>query len=504
MDTNGYTPEEPIAAVATAIAPAALGIIRTSGKGCIELVAALFSRPEALRNAAGNTLVYGWIVDPAGGGVRRIDEVLISVFRAPKSFTGEDMAEICCHGGPAIVTGIYRLLTENGFRAAQRGEFTFRAFINGKADLTRAEAVHEIISAKTDESRGRAAGRLAGSLYDEISAVKKELVATLASVEAEIEYPEDEETIADAFDDTRLRRVETELASLCSSWASEKLYQDGARVVLCGRTNAGKSSLFNMLLKEERAIVSDIHGTTRDWLESWASFGGIPARLFDTAGLRETDDVVEQSGVRRTFDLTKDADLILYVVDAVEGITDEDESFLTEFAAAPNVRTPLILILNKCDKLSESGDSAAMHAATMNTDAATRHTAAFNSAGSTAAEDFTSNAALGSFSPAAAVRLSAKTGSGTAALTKAIKACLTAAASTDREQPGLGSARQKQCAQDALDSVRHALLAARQNYPLDAVAQDMEDALDALGEITGAVTPDDILDTVFSNFCLGK
>ncbi|HAH61515.1 MAG TPA: tRNA uridine-5-carboxymethylaminomethyl(34) synthesis GTPase MnmE, partial [Treponema sp.] len=279
-----YTPDEPIAAVATALSPAALGIVRTSGKGCIELVSKLFSRPTALCSTAGYTIVYGWITD----GTERIDEVLASVFRAPKSFTGEDMVEISCHGGPSVVTAVHNLLLSHGFRQAERGEFTFRAYINGKTDLTRAEAVREIIDSHTDASRGRAAGRLAGSLYEEIDSIKKLLTDTLASIEVEVEYPEDEETIAGSFDRAGIEKAVGSLQTLADSWKSEKLYQDGARVVLCGRTNAGKSSLFNAILKEDRAIVSEVAGTTRDWLESWASFDGIPVRLFDTAGLRET------------------------------------------------------------------------------------------------------------------------------------------------------------------------------------------------------------------------
>ena len=310
-----YTPDEPIAAIATALAPSALGIVRTSGKGCIELVAKLFSRPASLLNAGGNTIVYGWIRD----GDKKIDEVLVSVFRAPKSFTGEDMAEISCHGGPAVVSAINKLLLANGFREAERGEFTFRAYVNGKTDLTKAEAVREIIESRTDASRGRAAGRLSGSLFGEIDSIKKLLVDTLASIEVAVEYPEDEETIADSFDRTDIERAAFFLQSLVDSWKSEKLYQDGARVVLCGRTNAGKSSLFNTLLKEERAIVSDIEGTTRDWLESWADFGGIPVRLFDTAGLRATADIVEKQGVESARSLTKDADIVLYLVDGTAG-----------------------------------------------------------------------------------------------------------------------------------------------------------------------------------------
>src|SRR5574344_2063584 len=341
MTNIGYTPEEPIAAIATALAPGALGIIRTSGKNCIELVSNVFSRPKALREAKGNTLVYGWLLEPNGeqkvscansSPRARVDEVMCGVYRAPKSFTGEDMVEIFCHGGTAVVTAVLNLLLANGFRQAERGEYTFRAYINGKTDLTRAEAVKEIIDSKTDVSRGRAAGRLAGSLYEEIESIKKLVVDTLAQIEVEIEYPEDEETIADAFDHEKLLEAKTRLASLVSSWKSEKLYQDGARVVLCGKTNAGKSSLFNALLKEERAIVSDIAGTTRDWLESYADFGGIPVRLFDTAGLRKTDDVIEARGVELTKDLSEDADVILYLIDSRNGISPEDKGLFSELA----------------------------------------------------------------------------------------------------------------------------------------------------------------------------
>ena len=298
MTNLKYVPEEPIAAIATALAPGALGIVRTSGKGCIDLVSKVFSRPKALLEAKGNTLVYGWLIAD-GNKENRIDEVMLGVYKAPKSFTGEDMVEVYCHGGPSVVTAVLNLLLTNGFRQAERGEYTFRAYINGKTDLTKAEAVKEIIDSKTDASRGRAAGRLAGNLYKEIDSVKQLIIDTLASIEVEIEYPEDEETIADSFDNQKLLEAQERLQSLVNSWKSEKLYQDGARVVLCGKTNAGKSSLFNALLKEERAIVSNIAGTTRDWLESWASFEGVPVRLFDTAGLRETSDVIEKEGVDR-------------------------------------------------------------------------------------------------------------------------------------------------------------------------------------------------------------
>jgi tRNA modification GTPase len=458
-----YTPDEPVAAIATALSPAALGIVRTSGKGSIELVSKIFSRPDALLSAAGNTIVYGWMMN----GEERIDEVLVSVFRAPKSFTGEDMTEISCHGGPSVVTAVHNLLLSNGFRQAQHGEFTFRAYINGKTDLTRAEAVREIIDSHTDASRGRAAGRLAGSLYAEIDSIKKLITDTLASIEVEVEYPEDEETIASSFDRADIEKAAASLQILADSWKGEKLYQDGARVVLCGRTNAGKSSLFNGILKEDRAIVSEIAGTTRDWLESWASFDGIPVRLFDTAGLRETSDIVEKQGVELTHSLTNDADVVLYLADSVCGYTEEDESFLKQ------CREPVVFVWNKCDKTADRRKLTVGQKSLI---------ARFRNE----------------------VYVSAKKGAGIAELLKAVKDVLTEGMSTERIQAGLGSARQKAAVEEALQSVKHSLVSADDNYTLDAVVQDLEDALSSLGEVTGEVTPDDVLGSIFSRFCVGK
>ena len=463
MTPNQYTPEEPISSIATALAPAALGIVRVSGKGCIELVSKVFSRPEALLEAPGNTLVYGWIKETKTSA---IDEVMLGVYRAPKSFTGEDMVEIFCHGGPSVVTAIQKLMLKIGFRQANRGEYTFRAFINGKTDLTRAEAIKEIIDSHTDVSRSHAAGRLAGSLFKEIDSIKKLIIDTLAAIEVEIEYPEDEETIADSFDRKDIEEAVSRLQSLADSWRGEKLYQDGARVVLAGRTNAGKSSLFNAILKEERAIVSDIEGTTRDWLESWASINGIPVRLFDTAGLRETSDVIEAQGVEISRSLVHDADVVLYLVDSQQGLNDEDREFIK------NCKEPLIVVETKIDCADAHNIDDLCYTDEI------RHTEL--------------------------VSVSSKTGAGLSELFAKISEILTAGITTERIQAGLGSARQKEAVCEALECVKHALVSADDNYTLDAVVQDLEDALDFLGEVTGDVTPDDVLGSIFANFCVGK
>jgi tRNA modification GTPase len=458
--SNSYTPEEPIAAIATALAPSALAIIRVSGKNCIELLSKVFSRPKALNQAEGNSIVYGWIVDSVNPEEKqKIDEVLVSVFRAPRSYTGEEMAEISCHGGVSPVTAIFNLLLKSGFRTALPGEFTFRAFVNGKTDLTKSEAVKEIIDSKTDTSRSLAAGRLSGNLYNEIQSIKEKIISTIASIEVELEYPEDEENFSDSFDSTLLEQAKDSLTELSKSWQSQKLYQDGARIILCGKTNAGKSSLFNALLKEERAIVSDIEGTTRDWIESWVSFDGIPARLFDTAGLRITDDVIEQRGVEMTKDLTQDADIILYLVDSTKSEAQEDIDFINSFTG----KIPVIKVLNKIDTLQNNSD-------------------------------LDENS----------VKISAKTGFGISDLIKEVKNTLVKSTKSERTQAGLGSERQKQAVDEALDSVNHALEVSCADFTMDAVVQDLEDALSFLSEITGETTPDDILGNIFANFCVGK
>ena len=462
--SNSYTPEEPIAAIATALAPSALALIRLSGKNCISLLSKVFSRPKALNQAEGNTIVYGWIVNTENPEEKQpVDEVLVSVFRAPKSYTGEEMAEISCHGGISPVTAIFNLLLKNGFRTALPGEFSFRAFVNGKSDLTKAEAVKEIIDSKTDASRSLAVGRLSGNLFNEIQSIKEKIISTIASIEVELEYPEDEENFSDSFDSTLLEQAKDSLTELSKSWQSQKLYQDGARIILCGKTNAGKSSLFNALLKEERAIVSDIEGTTRDWIESWVSFDGIPARLFDTAGLRITDDVIEQRGVEMTKDLTQDADIILYLVDSTKSEAQEDIDFINSFKN----RIPVIKVLNKIDILENEkskDDSLELPV----------------------------------------VKISAKTGLGISDLVKEVKNTLVKSTKSERTQAGLGSERQKQAVDEALDSVNHALEVSCADFTMDAVVQDLEDALSFLAEITGETTPDDILGNIFANFCVGK
>lgn len=478
IENKSYIPEQAIAAIATALAPSALAVIRCSGKNSIELVSKIFSRPQALLEAEGNTTLYGWIQE----GEKKIDEVILAVYRAPKSFTGEEMVEIFCHGGISVVRSIYALLLANGFSEAERGEFSFRSFINGKTDLTRAEAIREIIESKTQDASSRAAGRLSGSLFQQLLELKKQLLHVLASIEVEIEYPEDEETFLDAFKPEELIKVLSALETLSESWSCEKMYQEGARVILAGKTNAGKSSLFNAILKEDRAIVSDQHGTTRDWIESIVSLDGIPARLFDTAGLRKTQDLVEQKGVEMTQELAKDADLLLYLIDGTIGISDEDSAFIENILVKHSF--PLLLVITKKDK---------------------NKTNLFDIIKAMAALKF--KAPHTQADSLEIVEISSKTSEGIAELSQKAKKLLiekSQAISCQRNQAGLGSLRQKQAIDEAIESIQHALEVYEANYTIDALALDIENALEALAIITGEVSGDDILESIFSQFCVGK
>ncbi|UTC87169.1 tRNA uridine-5-carboxymethylaminomethyl(34) synthesis GTPase MnmE [Treponema denticola] len=472
MQIGKYALDDPIAAIATALSPAALGIVRTSGKGAIDLASAIFSKPEKLKEAQGNSILHGWVLDPESK--KEVDEVTVCVYREPKSFTGEDSVEFICHGGTAVVLKIYRLLIENGFRAAEGGEFTFRAFANGKADLTRAEAVNEIINSKTDINIELAAGRLSGNLFSGIEEIKHGLTAVIAAADVEIEYPEDEETSQGAFSPDLILRIIEPLKKLADSWAAEKIFIQGAKVVLAGKTNAGKSSLFNALLKEDRAIVSDIHGTTRDWLEASLNFNGIPVSLYDTAGIRYTQDSIEAIGVERSLEMSRNADLILYLCDPKDilsagSLNKEDSEFIK------NAKAPVITVITKEDLLDTESKEKIKEI-------------------------------LKAEKIAEPIIISSKASNGIKALSEKAYSVLAknTGSSGFSKTASLGSERQRDAVQKALDVLKTAYQNSLEGFPLDLIVEDLEEALSFLGEITGEVRSDDILDKVFSGFCVGK
>ncbi|MCL1837102.1 MAG: tRNA uridine-5-carboxymethylaminomethyl(34) synthesis GTPase MnmE [Treponema sp.] len=467
MMTGSYGDDVPIAAFATSPGWSALTLIRCSGKGAVDLASSVFSAPEKLTQAAGNTILHGWIVTAN----ERIDEVLVSVFRAPKSYTGEDSLDISCHGGGAAGRGVMAALRSAGFRDALPGEFTFRAFMNGKLDLTRSESVMELVSARTDRGRRHAVNRLSGALENEINAIKKILVEVLSGAEIFLDYSEDEigadpdETAGLLPGQDRAQGALARLQILAASWQRERLYQEGILAVIAGRPNAGKSSLFNLLLREERSIVTEVPGTTRDWIEAWVSMEGIPVRLADTAGLRESVDPVEKIGVERSRDLLDAAELVIYLLDGEAGITAEDLSVIAELKQKP---APHLVLWNKADIAPMPQQLA----------------------------------------PAAFIRVSAKTGEGVADLTKAITAAVKARAgvdgAADSQTAAIGSERQKNLVEAAAAAVEEALLLAGREEPLDIIAPLLREAVNALGEITGEVSTADILEEMFSRFCVGK
>jgi tRNA modification GTPase len=478
MDEPSYGDSDPIAALATPLAESALALIRTSGGGgnaAIALLSRVFSRPEKLLSAAPHSIIHGWIVDP--GSSEKVDEVLISVFRGPRSYTGEDGADITCHGGIAAVKAVMAVLGKAGFRAALPGEFTFRAFMNGKLDLTRAESVMELVAAKTGKGREQAVRRLSGTLEKEINAIKNLLVEVLVGAEIRLDYSEDEFICAAGDDETgRLpdrsfaEEAVDRLAALSDLWRRERIYTDGALAVLAGRPNAGKSSLFNYLIREDRSIVTGVPGTTRDWIEAHISVNDIPLRLADTAGLQmpgSTQDEAERIGIQRSLDLLDMADLVLYVIDGEKGICGEDREFLSKLKKAEDNKQVLIL-RNKAD-LSRS-----------------------------LFEELPGSLAV-----------SAKTGEGIPGLLQSIAVLLESASGNlpggaARDAAGPGTARQKELIDSALASAGEALRLSDQGEPLDIIAPLLRSAVNALGEITGEVSTADILETMFSRFCVGK
>ncbi len=316
---QSYTTQEPIYALATAYSPSALAVIRASGDGVISLFSPYFK--GRLSKARTNAAVHGYIVDKSG---KEIDEVMVIRYDKGHGYTSEEAFEIMCHGSLSVIRSISRVLEEAGFRSALKGEFTYRAFMYGRMDLTQAEAVEELVKARTDKASSGALERLEGSLHHEVDIIKDDIVNILASLEVYLDYGEDEIIAPWIFPEEKVETFIARLERIRDTYSSSRLYSEGATVVLAGHTNAGKSSLFNALLKENRAIVSSVAGTTRDYIEADAEIEGIPIRLFDTAGLRESSDEIESEGIRRSESLIDSADLVVYVLDGDEEEGKED------------------------------------------------------------------------------------------------------------------------------------------------------------------------------------
>ncbi|WP_422481086.1 tRNA uridine-5-carboxymethylaminomethyl(34) synthesis GTPase MnmE [Pleomorphochaeta sp. DL1XJH-081] len=455
MNGYSYDTKDMIYALATPWGTSAIAVIRISGAGCIEALKEVFSRPEALAKCSSHTLVHGQLLNRQTS--TPIDEVLLSIFKDGRGFTGEESVEISCHGSMAGVESIFKLLTSLHMRSAAPGEFTFRAFMHGKMDLTRAEAVMEIVSSQSELGHSLALERLEGHLFTLIEEIKQLVLHAMSVIEVQLDYAEDEISGNVDFPFDTVERARGRIETLLATYAVGKLYGEGAKVVLAGSTNAGKSTLFNLLLREDRSIVSDVHGTTRDFIESKTVLDGIPVRIYDTAGLRDSDDMVEMEGIRRTRRLIDDADLILLLLDG----TEHDSESAVRYGNLMD-DTRCIVVWNKTD--------------------------------------LATNPPLeGSFP------LSAKRGEGFARLRDEMVSRLR----KDARRPGvqdvvIESARQRDELIRAKSALTEAVLLANQEVPLDIVAVELGEALEALGSLTGEVASSDILEKIFSGFCVGK
>ncbi len=447
----------PITALATPWGSSAIAVIRCSGLGAIELVDRIFLPAGKLASAAANSVHHGFLVDPDSRV--RLDEVMVVLLRAPGSYTGEDTVEVMCHGSTAGIQRILALLLAIGFRQAEPGEFTLRAFMAGKLDLTRAEAVNEIVSARTAESHEMALQRLSGALEQRINAIKARLVTLLAAVDIQLDYPE-EDSGEVVIAPEAVVEVRDKIRELLASYRTGRIYQQGVRVAIAGRTNAGKSSLFNELLRQDRSIVSETAGTTRDYIESTIALAGVPVRLYDTAGFRDSSERVETEGMRRSREILDAADLVLYVIDAGEGVHDSEPAMLQQLRESGR----LVGVWNKID-LPAAGAHAAPHGF-------------------------------------AAVSLN--TGQGLPQLIELICERILPASLTWNGEPVIDSLRQKQLLEAADSALGHVLEGLAMQIPVDAVALDVEEALHSLGAITGEVTTEDVLSAMFAGFCVGK
>ena len=457
--------EETISAVITALGEGAVGIVRISGEQALAVGETLFKAASGKKLAEykPNTMVYGHVYDQDGS---LVDEVLAVFMQGPRSYTAEDVVEIQCHGGLQSLKKILQLTYAAGARPAEAGEFTKRAFLNGRIDLTQAEAVMDIIRSRSEASLKLAARQQQGQLAKELRGLRSALVDVVVNLEAVIDYPEED------IEDVTYGRVQESIAScndaidsLLAHAHTGKILREGLRTAIVGKPNVGKSSLLNALLKEERAIVSQYAGTTRDVIEEQLLLDGVPLVLADTAGIRSTEDFVEKIGVEKSRQLLQDAELVICVVDGSEGLTTEDEAIL---AAASG--KPCVIIVNKSD-LGLAVDLEKLK------------------------ERFGQDKVM---------TLSAKTLTGVEAFSAWLKDYVYGSEGALSDGAYVQNARQERLLREARQSLEDASQAAAAMLPYDCIEIDVRTAIDLLGEITGDTVQDEIINEIFSRFCIGK
>jgi tRNA modification GTPase len=447
-----------IVALATAQGISAIAVIRLSGRDCITLVQRVF-KGKKLEEQPSHTIHFGTIVN----GDRIVDEVLVSVFKEPNSFTKENSVEISCHGSPIIVKELIKVFLKEGARVAEPGEFTKRAFVNGRFDLAQAEAVADLINAETDNARQAALNQMRGGFSKEIDRLRQELIHFASLIELELDFGEEDVEFAKR-DDLRelILKIQSYLHLLIESFDQGNVIKNGVPTVIAGKPNAGKSTLLNTLLNEERAIVSEIAGTTRDVIEDEMVLGGINFRFIDTAGLRETQDVIEKIGVERTHEQMKKASLIIYMIDLAHANLEDIEAEEKHLA---ELGIPFIKVGNKIDKANPTLVSLLKTKGFI-----------FISAAAKANIQELKDKILSHFN----VR-TVKTG-----------------------DVLVTNLRHYQNLEQTYDALSRVLDGMEQGITGDFLAMDIRQSLHYLGEITGTITTDDLLDNIFSKFCIGK
>ena len=449
-----------IAAISTPLGEGAIGIVRLSGTDSFAIAQKIFKGKD-LNSVASHTLNYGHIVDPDKDEI--LDEVMVGAMRSPKTFTREDIIEINTHGGIAVTNEILQLVIREGARLAEPGEFTKRAFLNGRVDLTQAEAVMDIIRAKTDKAMNIAVKQLDGSLSDLINNTRQEILNTLAQVEVNIDYPEYDDVEEATTEIIREKTSEFEalLTNLLKTARRGKILREGISTAIIGRPNVGKSSLLNNLLREEKAIVTDIEGTTRDVIEEYVNINGVPLKLVDTAGIRETENIVEQIGVERSKKALKEADLVLLVLNASEPLTDQDRQLL-EISQDSN----RIILLNKAD-LPEKIEIDQLP------------------------EDY--------------IKISVLKNQNIDQIEDRINALFFENAGlVEQDATYLSNARHISLIEKAVESLQAVNEGLSLGMPVDLLQVDLTRTWEILGEITGDAAPDELITQLFSQFCLGK